>query len=258
MDYANFMAYLAISIILIVAITAIVIAHRAAQREEERRVLAQRSKRLLDRANDILETTTTICDYINNGDIIDALIQYYLTYIHQREQLAPQIDTEKLISRGELLRSQFTPSDSIIELNSDAEIKRCKIAFKKASKILRVCASKNIVSKESFMSMQEYLKFTLLQLEVTTFEKMGDLAGEKKNPAVATNYYKYAKKLLIESDLNFEGKHEHIRNITEKNQTLFGNVIKEKLDKNLADEKAVDEFGLPADLNVMAGKARKD
>lgn len=258
MDYANFMAYLAILIILAVAITAIIISHRAAQREAERRALMQKAKRLLDRANDILETTTTLSDYINNGDIIDALIQYYLSYIHQREQLFPQVDTEKLVSKGEIIRSQFSPSDSNIELTSDSEIKRCKSAFKKANKILRVCASKGIVTKESYMSMLEYLKFTVLQLEVNAYEKMGDQAGENKNPAVATNYYKYAKKLLIESDINFDGKHEHIRNITEKNQILFGNTIKDQIEKNIENENSVDEFGLPSDLNVMAGKARKD
>jgi len=39
---------------------------------------------------------------------------------------------------------------------------------------------------------------------------------------------------------------------------LFGNIVKDKIEKQIENENAVDEFGFPSDLNVMSGKARKD
>lgn len=257
-DNANFMNYLVVTVFMAIAVGALIFAQRMAQKEHQRRLIVARSKRLLQRANEVWDTIIQASDYINNVDAIDGLIKYYCYCIHQREQLMQQPDTAKLLSQADVFKNQFNPNDIIKELNSDSEIKRCKQSFAKATKILRVCAGKSLISKESYQDINQNLKFTLLHLEVDAYEKMGDIAGENKNPAVATNHYKYAKKLLIESDINFDGKHEHIRDITQKNQVLFGNIVKDKIEKQIENENAVDEFGFPSDLNVMSGKARKD
>lgn len=252
------MNYLVVIVFVIIGIATLIFAQRMAQKEHQKRLIAAKCKRLLQRANEIWDTITLTSKYIKDGEVIDTLVKYYEYYIQKREQLMPQADTVSLITQAETFKSQFNPNDIILELNNDIEINECKKAFHKSMKILSACLSKQFIGKDSYKQMKDGLKFTLLNIEVDAYEKLGDTAGENKNPAVATNYYKYAKKLLIESDINFDGKHEHIREITKKNQLLFGNIVKEKIEKQIEEENAVDEFGFPSDLNVMSGKARKD
>jgi len=251
------MSYLIVTIFVIIAIGALIYAQKMAQKEQQRRLDIARSKRLLQRANEIWENIIEASKYIDDANTIDALIQYYNYCVQIREQLMPQPDTQKLLTRADIFKHQFNPNNIITELNSDSEIMQCKQSFSKAAKILKICVAKSIITKELYHDITEHLKFTLLQLEVDALEKMGDAAGENKNPALATKHYKFAKKLLIESDINYDGKHERIRNITQKNQAIFGNIVKEKLEQQIKDENAVDEFGFPTDLNVMSGKAHK-
>ncbi|MGR6873792.1 hypothetical protein ACU6U9_16090 [Pseudomonas sp. HK3] len=252
------MNYLVITIFVVIGIGALLIAQKIAQREHQKRLIQSKCKRILQRANDIFDIATLACSYIKYDDVIDALLKHYKHYIHQREQLHPQTDTSALLTQADTLKTQYNPNDIIIELKSDNEINRCKQAFNKTIQILGACASKRFIDTESYKRMKHNLKFTLIQLEVDAYEELADIAGEKKDPAMATNYYKYAKKILIESDINFDGKHEHIREITRKNQLLFGNIVKEKIEQQIESENAVDEYGFPTDLNVMSGKAKKD
>jgi hypothetical protein len=257
-DVANFMNYLVVIIFIAIGAGALAFAHRVAQKEHQKRLLLSKSKRLLQRINEIGDVITLASGYIKDSDVIDTLIKYYSHYIHQREQLLPQADTSSLLSQADTFKNEFNPNNIIIELNNDNEINRCKQTFSKTIKILGACLNKQFISKESYNQMKGNLKLALLQTQVEAYEKLGDFAGSNKNPAVATNYYKFAKKLLIESDVNFDGKHEYIRTITKKNQQLFGNIVKEKIEQQIEEENAVDEYGFPTDLNAMAGKTRKD
>jgi hypothetical protein len=257
-DIANFMSYLVVTVFVVIAIGALIYAQKMAQKEQQKRLILARSKRLLQRVNEIWDIINEASKYINNTDAIDAIIKYYCYCVQQREQLMQQPDTLRLLTQADIFKNQFNPNDIIAELNSDSEIKHCKQSFSKTTKILKLCVRKSLISKESYKNINDHLKLTLLDLEVAAYEKLGDIAGDNKNPSVATNYYKYAKKLLIEFDINFDGKHEHIRDISNKNQILFGNLVKETIEEQIENENAVDEFGFPSNLNVMSGKARKD
>lgn len=252
------MIYLIIAVVVIIVVGALMFAQKVAQKEQKKRMLMSRSKRLLQHIEDVWDTITQAKQHIKDTNVIDTLIKYYSYCVKQREQLLPQPDTAGLLSKAEALQKQPRSNDIIIELSSDSEIKLCKQSFSKSQKILKACASKSLINKQQYKDMAENLKFTILQLEVGAYERLGDAAGENKNPAVATNHYKYAKKLLIESSINFDNKHERIREITKKNQLLFGNIVKDKIEQQIEEENAVDEFGFPSDLNVMSGNARKD
>lgn len=258
MDYANFMLYLGILIFIILVIAGIIYAHKVAQKEQELRLLITKSKRLLLRANDVWEITQDASKFVGDVEIINTLVQYYAYVLNQREQLFPQQDTGGLLAKADAFNTRYNPIEHIVELKNDHEINHCKETFVRTGKILKAAASKNIIHNDVLKDLEHKLKHTLLQIEVNAYEKLGDQAGANKNPAEATTYYKYAKKLLIESDVIYPDKHEHIRSITEKNQILFGNIIKEKM--SVSDNKSTseNEFGLPNDLNVMSGKARKE
>ena len=258
MDYANFMAYFGIFIFVALVIAGVIYAQRMAQKEQELRLILAKSKRLLNRSEEVWDIIQHACDYIADAEIIESLLQYYAYILNQREAIFPQQDTGGLLAKADTLKTQYNPSEPTLELSNDLEIKRCKATFAQVSKILKAAASKNIIHNESYLELDQRVKFKLLKLEVNAYEKLGDLASENRNPAVATNYYKYSKKLLIESDITFNDKHEHIRKITDKNQKMFGNVVQEKLDaQQEKNQKPSNEFGLPDDLNVMQGKALK-
>ncbi|GAA6133277.1 hypothetical protein NBRC116188_00660 [Oceaniserpentilla sp. 4NH20-0058] len=258
MDCANFMAYFGAFIFLLLVIGGIIYAQKVAQKEQELRLLIAKSKRLLHRAGEVWEIIQDAKDLVGNAEVIETLLQYYAYILNQREHIFPQQDTGGLLAQADTFKTQYNPSAATLELTNDFEIKHCKNTFASILKILKAATSKNIIHTETYMELENQLKQKQLHLEVAAYEKLGDIAGENKNPAVATNYYKYAKKLLIESNVKYENKHEHIRSITEKNQKIFGNVIKDKIEKQQEAENTQDEFGFPTDLNVMSGKARKD
>ena len=257
MDNANFMAYLGVLIFIILVIGGIIYAQRAAKKEEERRIIFNKCKRLTNRSVEVWDIIQDAKDYVANAGIIDVLVHYYSYILNQRESLAPQHDTGALIAKADSFKTQYNPNDPTLILNNDMEIKRCKTTFAQVSKILKIASQKHFIHNEDAATLDQQLQKTLLNLLVNSYEKLGDIAGQNKKPAVAVNYYKYAKKLLIESDITYDGKHQHIRDITEKTQTLFGKTVQEELDKKNESLKFNNDFGLPEDLDVMQGKARK-
>ena len=101
-----------------------------------------------------------------------------------------------------------------------------------------------LLSGKGCNAMRNALRRRLLDLEVDAYIKLGDAAGDKQNPAVATNYYKFAKKLLIESDLTFDGKNELVREISNKTQLLFGNAVEDQLSRDLKSEEEKEAINL--------------
>ena len=194
---------------------------------------------------------------IKAPDIIGALTDYYIFQVRMREAVHAQDNTDDLIASATAFKAKAEQLKVASKFESDREISLAKKTCAKASKILRVAATKNILTNDNCKVMRKALRRRLLDLEVNFHELKGDSAGEKNNPAVANNHYKFAKKILIESDLSFDGKTDRIKAITEKAQALFGNTLANTLEKENAEgESDVDEFGMPKDLDVMSGNKK--
>ena len=250
------MSYIVIILIVLAALIALIVAQRATVKERQRQELNSRAKRILMAAEEIMETAEACSLYIDATDITDALMAYYIFQIRRRNELATQDDTQTLIEKADTFKNKPNPPAKT-ELANDQEINQAKRTFAKASKTLRAATERKIISGQACVSMRNAMRRRILDLEVDAYERRGDAAGERSDPAVATNYYKYAKKLLIESDLKFEGKNQRVRDITTKTQVLFGNIIEDQLTKGLTkEEDVVDEHGIPRDLDAMAGKKK--
>ncbi len=252
------MSYILIIIIILAALGALLVAHRVSQKEKLNRKIRSQAKRLLHRANEIWDVAENTSNYINAPDITEALMDYYIHQIRKRDEMLSNTDTDSLIQTAEAYKANQKNAEVKNELKNDQEINQAKRAFSKTSKTLKTALAKKLITGQGCIAMRNALRRRILDLEVDTYERMGDSAGERSDPALATNYYKYAKKILIESDLKFEGKNERVRDITQKTQTLFGNIIEDKLSQGLGNEEdTVDEHGIPRDLDVMAGNKKK-
>jgi hypothetical protein len=184
-------------------------------------------------------------------------LAYYGFQIKQRDLLINPDDKKTYLSKIDAFKSKLNSMQIKQDLASDAEINKTKRIFSQASKLLRAAHKKRMIDSQACNSMRNSLRMIILDLEVEAHEKLGDSAGEKNDPAVATNHYKYAKKLLIESDLKFEGKNKRIRDITQKTQVLFGNIVADQLSQGIDDEEDThDEFGIPKDPDAMAGNKK--
>lgn len=238
-------------------LAAFVVASRFSAQKKQEHVNIRKAKRMLLLAEDTWDVVEQTSKLIKGPDIISALADYYIFQIRMREAVQTQLNTQDLIESANAFKANSAQSKVAPKLESDREISLAKKTCAKASKILRVASTKNIITNDNCKVMRNALRRRLLDLEVDFHENKGDSAGEKSNPAVANNHYKFAKKLLIESDLTFDGKTDRIKAITEKAQALFGNTLASTLEKESADDdNELDEFGMPKDLDVMSGNKK--
>lgn len=137
-------------------------------------------------------------------------------------------------------------------LKSDREIRFAKQQFNRILKSLGAMARQKSISETALADYRRYLRLTLLEREVDTFTAQGDLAAERGDVVTAGGYYKAAKKLLIECDVQYPEKNERIRELSQRTAALYnGGVIKEdKLSRALSKEAeagGTDAHGIPLD-----------
>ncbi|MEY8204664.1 MAG: hypothetical protein RPR40_06275 [Bermanella sp.] len=251
------MSYIFIIIIVLAVLGVLLFAHRVSQKDKLKRKIKAQSKRMLHRADEIWEIAEGTGSLIHAPDIIEALMDYYIFQIRRREEILSMDDSDDLIHAAEAFKSKHSPDNIKNELKNDHEINQAKRLFSRTSKVLRTALTNKLISGQSCISMRNALKRRILDLQVDAYERLGDAAGTRNDPAVATNFYKFAKKLLIESDLKFEGKNQRVRDITEKTQTLFGNTVEDQLTRGLSKENdKTDEHGIPKSVEVMQGNKK--
>lgn len=247
---------LVIVAVLVVLVVLIAVSRFNAQKKQEHTNILK-AKRMLQMADETWEIIDRASTIIKGPDILGALIDYYCYQLRMREAVHPQADTQDLMEQANTFKSKLESVKVVGALQNEREISQAKITFAKASKILRIATEKQIISKDNCKVMRGALKRRLLDLEVDAHERLGDKAAEKSNPAMANTHYKFAKKILIESDVKFDGKTEKIKAITQKAQQLFGETVASKLEKEAAEEDSdLDEFGMPKDLDVMSGNKK--
>ena len=254
------MSYILIITIVLAVLGALIIAQRISQKEKQKRAIHAQAKRVLLRADDIWDAAEQTATFIDAPEVLDVLMDLYKFQIRRRDQLITPNDTQELCTKADNFKTEHNASLVKNELSTDIEINHAKRSFARASKLLRSANKSKLLSGKGCNSMRNALRRRLLDLEVDAYIKLGDNAGDKQNPAVATNYYKFAKKLLIESDLKFDGKNELIKEITNKTQLLFGNAVEDQLTRDLnnqEEKEGVDAHGIPRDLDVMTGNKKK-
>lgn len=241
--------------LLVISITVgLFYAQRISQKNREEALLNQKIRHSTLLINELWDVMQAVPNYIMAPDILEALLEQYKRLIHKRDSLRPSPDTQKLLEEADEFLSRASAIPSKDKLESDSEINLCKKTFAKASKVLRAAAGRKEISPQIALNMRNSMRLKLLHMEVDTYVNKGISAGQNNDPMTAATFYKYAKKLLIESDLKFEGKIERVREISDMTRALFGGITKTELDKNIEHAELSNEQGFPTDMHAEKKK----
>ena len=143
-------------------------------------------------------------------------------------------------------------------LKSDRELRYGRRQFSMILKTLGLMAKKRQISETAMLEYRRYRKMVLREREVDTYTAQGDVAAARGDVVTAANYFKAARKLLIEFDIQFPEKNQRVREIAEKTAALYRGEQNElpensektdNLSKALSREAAAEtnEFGMPSD-----------
>lgn len=244
-----------VAILAVTVVFVVISRFNAAKKQEHANIL--KAKRMLQAADETWDVMTSTANLVKGQDIIGAIADYYIYQVRMRDAVSKQTDTEELVQAAADFKAKAGSQKVKNALENEREISQAKSIFAKASKVLRIANSKKQLTNESCKAMRTGLKRRLLDLEVAAHERLGDKAAAKSNPAMANTHYKFAKKILIESDVSFDGKTDMIKAITKKSQELFGEAVANKLEKEAVEEESdLDEHGMPKDLDVMTGNKK--
>src|SRR5690606_31388493 len=116
---------------------------------------------------------------------------------------------------------------------SDRELRLARRYIGRILKTLTLMQKRRELSEAALLEYRRYLRLTLLEREVDTYTAQGDVAAGRGDVITATNYYKAAKKLLIEFDLQYPEKNERIRELSQRTAALY-NGERIKTSENLA------------------------
>jgi hypothetical protein len=137
-------------------------------------------------------------------------------------------------------------------LKSDREIRYAKKQFAKILKSFGPMVKNKTASEATILEFRRYLRISILEMEVDSFTAQGDVASQRGDVTTAGGYYKAARKILIDFNMQYPEKNQRIRDLAKKTASLFngeddeGSLAKE-LSKEADSNK--DEHGFPTDPN---------
>jgi hypothetical protein len=139
-------------------------------------------------------------------------------------------------------------------LKSDREIRYAKKQFSKVLKSFGPMVKNKMASEATILEFRRYLRISILEMEVDSFTAQGDVAAQRGDVTTASGYFKAARKILIDFNLQYPEKNQRVKSLAKKSAALFnggdeeeeGSLAKE-LSKEAESDK--DEHGFPADPN---------
>ncbi len=137
-------------------------------------------------------------------------------------------------------------------LKSDREIRYAKKQFSKILKSFGPMVKNKTASEATILEFRRYLRISILEMEVDSFTAQGDVASQRGDVTTAGGYYKAARKILIDFNMQYPEKNQRIRDLAKKTAGLFnGDDDEGSLAKELSKEadSNKDEHGFPTDPN---------
>ena len=135
-------------------------------------------------------------------------------------------------------------------LKSDREIRYAKKQFSKVLKSFGPMIKNKTASEATILEFRRYLRISILEMEVDSFSAQGDVAAQRGDVTTASGYYKAARKILIDFNMQYPEKNQRIKALAKKTASLFngGQSDEGSLANELSkEEPEKDEHGFPAD-----------
>lgn len=214
-----FVAALALLLGLIIA--GIVWWRRHEQSVKEQLLQAQVLRRGADDLLDALEFLILVDNYTELQErLLDRVTYLYKRY---REHLPPTkeaatVDVFDPEPYRQPIRAETSKRD---QFRGNRELRMAQRHVNVLLKALIAMHKRREISEAQLVEYSRYLRLEQLQREVQTYADQGDEAAERGDVVTATNYYKGAKKLLIEFELSFPEKNDQIRDFTQRSLDLY-------------------------------------
>lgn len=234
----------------------------AGRRQQSQHKQRGQARAIKQAAEDLLEALEFLM-LVDNFKDVQLVVLERVGYFYQRyKEALPKKDAEQVgnIFDPEQYRQKIEGgSKSRKVLKSDREIRYAKSQFSRILKSLGPMVKQKMISETTMTEYRRYLRLTLLEREVDTYTAQGDVAAKRGDIVTAGNYFKAAKKLLIEFDIQYPEKNDRIRDLSKRTSLLYngGDEPEDSLSKALSAEEAKEktEFGIPKDPG--AGEKQK-
>lgn len=223
---------------------------RRQQAQQAQRFQAQRIRQSAD---DLLEALEFLIRVDNFREIQLLILERVASLYALAQEALPLADQAAAgVFDPEPYRQRIETDKSSHRLyKSDREL---RIARRYASQILKALngmVKKREISETAMLEYRRYLRLTMLEKEVDTYIAQGDVAADRGDVITATNYYKAAKKRLIEFDLQYPEKNDRIRELSQRTINLYnGERVKDEdnLARELTREHEAEHspFGIPS------------
>lgn len=248
---------LAIAVPLTLLMLGAVLYNRSLQKKQARQ---NQARVIRQKAGDLLEALEYLMLVDNHKDIQSAVLERISElYDLAAKQAGTDAAGEPFDPEPYSHKIQAATSYRKV-LKSDRELKYGRRQFSSILKALSLMAKKKVISETAMVEYRRYLKMTLLEREVDTYTAQGDVAASRGDIVTAANYFKAARKLLIEFDIQFPEKNARVKAIAEKTAALYRGEKNElpedtvdNLSKALSKEAAAEtnEFGMPTDPDAV-------
>jgi len=221
------------TILVAIIIGGIWISDRAAKEEEERKKRVAAIRQLRNHAIDIEDLIKNLVFYEDNVDLLRILTSYLISENEKRYSMDPD-NSESIddLNRSKQLLESFSEETEekkeIIEPKSDHEVMSMRRYLAKAIRVLKYLKVHESINETIYLGHSNRLKLKALHAEVNAYVKQGDFCKENQDNLAAATYYKHAKEILMASEIQYEGKSQEIKRITDIISEIYTTDLKKK------------------------------
>lgn len=212
-----------------------------------------RARLVNQKAGDVLESLEYLIMVDDNRDLQRVILERVMEIYARAKKMSGDRTINSFDAQPYMEKITSNPPCRKV-LKSDRELKLGRRHFSTILKTLVPMAKQKIISEAVMLDYRRHLKMVFMEREVASYTAQGDVAADRDDVLTASNYYKAARKVLIEFDIQFPEKNERIRAIAEKTAALYSDGAgsaepTDALSKALSLEESdkTNEFGMSAD-----------
>lgn len=215
----SFFAIIAILFLIALMFGGLYISRMAHQKEVEEEELREALRVRKSRQHKVEELFDTLMSYDRNPELLlhlqgmlvedaQSLVELSPANTNMQERLQYYQDLERTIEAlGDKANQPETPT-------TDRDIHLIKRHFGRTNKLLNRRVTEGALSEGEAEVHAERLKRRTLELEAEAYQYQAVQARDDGDLAMAAAYYKHAKDMLINSDIHYPEKTEHIRKLS--------------------------------------------
>jgi hypothetical protein len=249
MSSIGLVIYIAVPILILLAIAVYV------SKQQQKKISQRGQARVVkDFIGELVESLEFLIKVDNQKEIqalvfsrIKQLNERYVSYLPKQER-----DGAAAVDLAELQQQVAIGGKKKRILKSDREIRYAKKQFSKILKSFGPMVKNKTASEATILEFRRYLRISILEMEVDSFSAQGDIAAQRGDVTTASGYYKAARKILIDFNMQYPEKNQRIKELANKTAALFNGGASQEasLAKGLSEEEPKqDEHGFPTDPN---------